>query len=356
MSDLMKRLKGNSVLKHTSILSSSEFFNNKKSTPTNVPIINLAFSGDFKKGFNAGLTMIAGPTKHFKSNLGLLCVQAFLNHHKNSICLYYDSEFGCTPEYLQAAGIDPERVLHIPIMDVEELKFDIIQQLKDIKKEENVIIFIDSVGNLASKKEVEDAVNEKSVADMSRAKQMKSLWRMVTPYLTINDIPCIVINHSYETQEMFSKTVVSGGTGGQYSSDTIWIIGKAQEKEDDKLAGYKFTINIEKSRAVKEKSKFPFIVTYERGVNIWSGLLDLATESGHVIKPKVGWYSRPCVEEDKNWRAKDTNTSSFWKPIFENTDFAESCHKKFALGDVVMVSTDPEDQITNININELEED
>lgn len=226
MSELMKRLKSNSGLKHTSSLATSTLFANKKNTLVDVPIINMAFSGHFNKGFSSGLTMLAGPSKHFKSNLGLLCVRGYLNANPDAICIYYDSEFGCTPEYIQAAGIDPERVLHIPIMDIEELKFDIIKQLKDIKKTDNVILFIDSVGNLASKKEVEDAINEKSVADMTRAKQLKSLWRMVTPYLTVNDIPCIVVNHSYETQEMFSRAVVSGGcllkgTKIQMADDTL---------------------------------------------------------------------------------------------------------------------------------------
>lgn len=216
MSELMKRLKSNSGLKHTSSLATSTLFANKKNTLVDVPIINMAFSGHFNKGFSSGLTMLAGPSKHFKSNLGLLCVRGYLNANPDAICIYYDSEFGCTPEYIQAAGIDPERVLHIPIMDIEELKFDIIKQLKDIKKTDNVILFIDSVGNLASKKEVEDAINEKSVADMTRAKQLKSLWRMVTPYLTVNDIPCVVINHTYDTQEMFclkGDTKIKTSTG-----------------------------------------------------------------------------------------------------------------------------------------------
>lgn len=203
MNELMKKLKSASNLKHTTTLDKSSLFTQRDNIAVDVPIINLAFSGHFNKGFGSGLIMFAGPSKHFKSNLGLLTVKAYLKTYQDAICLYYDSEFGCTPEYIQAAGIDPERVLHVPIMNIEELKFDVIQQLQQIKKGDKVIIFIDSVGNLASKKEVEDAINEKSVADMTRAKQLKSLWRMVTPYLTIHDIPCVVINHTYETQEMF---------------------------------------------------------------------------------------------------------------------------------------------------------
>ncbi len=209
--DLMKKLKAASNLKHTTTLSKSTLFTHRDNITVDVPIINLAFSGHFNKGFGSGLIMFVGPSKHFKSNLGLITVKAYLKTYPDAICLYYDSEFGCTPEYIQSAGIDPDRVLHIPIMNIEELKFDFAKQLQEIKKGDKVIIFIDSVGNLASKKEVEDAINDKAVADMTRAKQLKSLWRMVTPYLTIHDIPCVVINHSYSSMDLFPTQVVSGG-------------------------------------------------------------------------------------------------------------------------------------------------
>lgn len=169
--------------------------------------------------------------------------------------------------------------------------------------------------------------------------------------ITVDDDHCFELENGVIAHN--SKAVVSGGTGGIYSSNTIFIIGKAQEKEDNEIAGYKFTINIEKSRFVREKSKFPFIVTYEKGINIWSGLLDIALETGHVVKPKVGWYSRPSIEGDKSWRAKDTNSSTFWKPIFENTDFKEACHKRYALGEAALVSDEPE--ITNIDIDDLDD-
>lgn len=211
MSETLNRFKKNSNLKYTTTLSDSALFKERSQTPTEIPIINLAFSGTFSKGFGSGITMFAGPSKHFKSNLGLLCVRSYLKQHKDAICIFYDSEFGCTPDYLKAAGIDIERVLHTPIMDVEELKFDMVRQLEEVKKGEHIIFFIDSVGNLASKKELEDAKSEKSAADMTRAKQLKSLWRMVTPYLTMKDIPCIVVNHSYQEMSLFPKDIVSGG-------------------------------------------------------------------------------------------------------------------------------------------------
>ena len=121
----------------------------------------------------------------------------------------------------------------------------------------SVIFVIDSLGNMASKKETEDAIDGKSTVDMSRAKQMKSIFRMITPYLVKYDIPMVAVNHIYMTQEMFSKPVVSGGTGIYLSADNIFILGRQQAKEGTELAGYNFIINVEKSRHSREKSKIP---------------------------------------------------------------------------------------------------
>jgi intein/homing endonuclease len=125
--------------------------------------------------------------------------------------LFYDSEFGSPQSYFETFGISPDRVLHTPIANVEELKFDLVSQLENIDRGDRVVVVIDSIGNLASKKELEDTLNEKSVADMSRAKALKGLFRMVTPYLTMKDIPLLAINHTYKEIGLFPKDVVGGG-------------------------------------------------------------------------------------------------------------------------------------------------
>jgi len=211
MASLLDKLAKSSTVKHSSVLSESKFFGSKDTTTTDLPILNLAFSGSLRGGFQSGLTQFAGPSKHFKTNLALFCVKAYLEKHKDAVCLYYDSEFGSPPAYLETFGIPLDRILHTPIIHVEQLKFDLVNQLENIENGDKVIIFIDSIGNLASKKETEDALDQKSVADMSRAKAIKSLFRIVTPQLTVKDLPCIAINHTIQTLEHFSKTVVTGG-------------------------------------------------------------------------------------------------------------------------------------------------
>jgi RecA/RadA recombinase len=257
-----------------------------------------------------------------------------MDKYKDAICLFYDSEFGITPDYIKTNGIDTERVLHIPIEHLEQLKFDISKRLEAIERGDKVIIFIDSVGNLASKKEVEDALDEKSVADMSRARVMKSLWRIVTPHLTTKDIPCIAVNHTYQTMEMFSKSVMSGGTGGMYSANQVFIIGKAQEKDGTDLVGWNFTINIEKSRFVREKSKFPFLVTFEGGIQKYSGLMDIALEGGFVTKPSNGWYAkvdRSTGEIGEKKRMAETLSGEFWDSILKDEEFKQYVKSKFTI-------------------------
>ena len=339
---LMERLSKAGSIKSGS-LTDSIIFNEKDFIPTSVPIINVACSGKLDGGLSSGLMVLAGPSKHFKSNLGLIMINAYMSKYPDSICLFYDSEFGITPQYIAANGIDAERVIHIPIEHIEQLKFDISKRLAEISREDKVIIFIDSVGNLASKKEVEDAMDEKSAADMTRAKAMKSLFRIVTPHLTTKDIPCIVVNHTYQTMEMFSKAVVSGGTGIYYSANAIWIIGRQQEKAKDGIVGYNFVINIEKSRYVKEKSKLIFQVLFDSGISKWSGLLDEALDSGHVIKPKNGRYSRVDENgeiETKTWGEKDTLCKDFWMPVLRNPAFQEFIVGKYQLSSNMMYNAD----------------
>jgi len=332
---ILDKIKKNSSIKDSAILSKSKFFTQKDMIPTGVPIINVALSGKLDGGLTPGLTMWAGPSKHFKTAFSLLMAKSYMDKYNDAALLFYDSEFGTPQSYFDSFNIDTDRVLHTPLTDIEQLKFDIMKQLTDLERGEHLIIVIDSIGNLASKKEVEDALAEKSVADMSRAKQVKSLFRMVTPHLNIKDIPMIVVNHTYKEIGMFPKDIVGGGTGSYYSADNIFILGRQQEKEGTEIVGYNFIINVEKSRYVKEKSKIPVTVSFDGGISKWSGLLDVAIESKHVVKPSNGWYSKVNPEtgevEDKKYRIKDTDTKDFWTSILEDPTFLKFVEEKYSV-------------------------
>lgn len=302
----------------SSALDESVFFNEKEAVPTELPILNVAFSGRLDGGLTSGLTVFAGESKSFKTMLALYCMKAYFDKYEDSVAVFYDSEFGTPPAYLKQFGLDLSRIIHVPIMHIEALKFDLTKRLEAIERGDKVFIMVDSLGNLASKKEAEDALEEKSVADMSRAKAIKSLFRIVTPYLTTKNLPCIVINHIYKEMGLFPKNIVSGGTGIMYSANQVFIITKAQEKDspsDKELAGYRFTINIEKSRFVKEKSKLPFIVRYDSGIQKYSGLWDLAVEAGLLKQITKQKYSFNGVEKKTSAWEEDVD---FWEDLIHN--------------------------------------
>lgn len=351
---VLDKIKKISTIKETALLSKSKFFNKKDMIQTQVPAINIALAGALSGGLTSGLTTIAGPSRHFKTLFSLIMAKAFLDKYPDSALLFYDSEFGTPQGYFSSVGIKLDRVMHTPIKNVEELKFDLSTQVDNLTREDKVIIIVDSVGNLASKKEIDDALDGKSTADLTRAKQLKSLFRIVTPSLTINDIPLVVINHTYKTLELYSKDIVSGGTGSMYSSDTVWIIGRQQEKDGSDLAGYNFVINVEKSRYVKEKSKIPITVKFDGGISTWTGLLEMALESGHVIKPSNGWYSRVNLEtgeiEEKKFRTRDTDTENFWMPIINCKLFQDWVVNKYQVshGNLLGIDTVSDEEIEEV--------
>jgi len=93
---------------------------------------------------------------------------------------------------------------------------------------------------------------------------------------------------------------------------------------------------VEKSRYVREKSKIPITVSYEGGINRWSGLLDVAVDGGYIVKPKVGWYAvvdRKTGEvSGKNYRANEiVDNRDFWMTLFKDSDFAEYIKRKYSL-------------------------
>lgn len=333
MSDLMERLKKASKLDYTSTLDHSKVLGENDTIETLVPAVNIALGGSIHGGFSSGLTLFIGESRTFKSLISLLCAKAYLDKYEDGVVLFYDSEMGASSAYFDSLGIDRSRVLHVPITNIEELQFDLMGQLNEIKRGEHIIVIVDSIGNLASKKEVEDALNEKSVADMTRAKQLKALTRMITPLLSLKNIPMIGIAHTYKTMDFIPQTVMSGGSGLLYSASTVINITRSQEKQGTDLIGYNFNLSVMKGRSSRERSKIPLTVTFDNGILRYSGLLEMALSAGFVVKPSNGWYQKVDPETgeilSEKMRAKDTNSETFWESILGDRRFDEWVKRNF---------------------------
>lgn len=334
MSELLKKLRKNTIV-DAQLLKNSKYFDNVKKIPTRVPLMNLALSGKLKGGLPAGILQIAAPPKHFKTNFMLEIMHGYQTEKagKDYLIVLYDSELGSTPEYYTKCGIDTSRVDHRVIKSVEELKSDIANLLNDIEEGDDVLICIDSLGMLRSNKEATDAINTKEVADMTRAKAINSLFRIITGESAIKQIPIVVVNHSYQTQELYAKEVASGGRKTQYAAHTLLFITKAQEKEGDELAGFRFTLRAGLSRYVKENATFPIIVKFGHGIERYSGIFDLALEHGFLVAEKQGWYKfKDAKPEDKAVRKSAIETDeTVMEAFLNNIEFTNKVEAAYSL-------------------------
>lgn len=353
---LMAKLKKNSSIKETDSLEDSKLFDNYDEVASEVPILNTVISGSIDGGLRRGLLTINGESRMFKTIQGLVYVAAYLKKHKDGACIFIDSEFGAGKAYFKTLGIDTNRVLHVPVMDVEEMMHEVIKQLDGLEKDDKVIIFIDSIGGLGSRKEAEDALADHMVADMTRAKKLKSFSRLLPVRLVMKDIPCIAINHVYQEQKLYGKTIISGGQGILLASEVALIVTRSTEKEEKDVVGYNFNITVEKSRWVKEKSKVSLQVRFDGGINRYSGILELALESGHVTKPKNGYYHRVDLETgevfpEKPLKEENTNTEEFMRPILNDKAFKDFVSEKFRLAHGALL----DDIDTSVDLSEDEE-
>jgi hypothetical protein len=127
--------------------------------------------------------------------------------------------------------------------------------------------------------------------------------------------------------------VVTHNTSVMYSANQVFIVSRSQEKDGSDLVGYNFTINIEKSRFVKEKSKLTFQVKFDEGIMKYSGLMDIALKSGFVVKPKNGWYQK--YNDEKMYRLAATNNSEFWESLLSDEGFKSAITYKYKLSNKI---------------------
>lgn len=303
--------------------------------PTSLPAFNIALSGDVKTGFGPGVNILAGESGVGKTLLSWIAAKAFQKKNPDGIVLFYDSEQGTPEDYLISMGIDIARVIHIPVMNIEEMKFDMVAKLSSFENGDKVFVLVDSLGNIASIKEITDAKDEKTVADMSRAKAMKSFFRMVTPLVSTKRIYFFGIQHTYQEIGMFPKTIVGGGTGSVYASNTILVLTKSQEKDGTEQVGININMGIYKSRYVREKQRIKLTLKYASGFDTFAGLLDLFIELGLVHKPNNRRYcivdTDGVIDEDNSMYRKDIETPAIIMGMLRRKDVQDQIKMRYQL-------------------------
>lgn len=321
-----------------------------------IPILNVMMSGKLDGGMTCGITQIVGDSRTFKSNTCVEVIEEFLDTVPGSVVVFMDSEFSAR-QIMEARGIDFERVVYIPFENLEEMKINLVQIIGGLERDSKVMFFIDSISQVASIKEVNDATDGDVKVDLTRAKEMNSVFRMITPMLNIRNLPLFCINSFYTSMsDKYADPIIKGGKQQFLSSDAIWFVTRSQDKDDKTkvLKGWNFNYTMLKSRFVKEKAKMSLHVTYEGGIDVCSSLFDLAVEAG-LIKTSGAWSKlhEKFGRESQFYRSAVEMDPEFFKPILSDQVFIDHVENKYKVNQADFDETESSDGLVEIDVSSL---
>jgi RecA/RadA recombinase len=257
-------------------------------------IFNALVSGSIFGGVSGNkITAIAGESSTGKTFFSLAVVKNFLDNHPDGYCLYFDTEAAVSKSLLQGRGLDINRIVVVNVVTIEEFRSKALKAvdlyLKKKEGERKPCMFVlDSLGMLSTEKEIEDALNDKQVRDMTKSQLVKGAFRMLTLKLGQAKIPMIVTNHTYDVVGSYvPMKEMSGGSGLKYAASSIIYLSKKKEKDGTEVVGNIIKCKTQKSRLSKENKEVEVRLYYdERGLDKYYGLLDLAEK--YEIFKKVG--------------------------------------------------------------------
>lgn len=241
--------------------------------------LNAQISGDIFKGIPEGrITMIAGPSGTGKSFLSLnIASQA---QKQGYFIIWIDSENALDLETALLFDINPKRFNLVPIGTINEATtylinfIDIVKSKyqKDIDKFK-ILLVIDSLGNLATDKEIKDMKAGEDKIDLTRAKELRRLFRTITKDLGILKIPAVITNHTYSRISFIPGYEISGGEGPIFNASIVLLLTKAKLSDSkNRQRGIIVTSKVKKSRFTKGGIDHHFYINFTTGLNPYIGL------------------------------------------------------------------------------------
>ena len=260
-------------------------------------IFNGLISGSIFGGVSSNrITAIAGESSTGKTYFSLAVVKNFLDTNPDGYCLYFDTEAAVNKGLLESRGVDTTRLVVVNVVTIEEFRSKALRAIdiylkKDEEERKPCMFVLDSLGMLSTEKEINDALNDKQVRDMTKSQLVKGAFRMLTLKLGQANVPLIVTNHTYDVIGAYVPTKeMGGGSGLKYAASTIVYLSKKKEKDGKEVIGNIIKAKTHKSRLTKENHQVEVRLYYdERGLDRYYGLLELG-EIGGMWKNVAGRY------------------------------------------------------------------
>ena len=298
-------------------------------------IFNALVSGSIFGGVSGDkITAIAGESSTGKTFFSLAVVKNFLDTNPDAYCLYFDTEAAINKSMLVARGIDLNRLVVVNVVTVEEFRTKALKAVDIYMKKPEAdrkpcMFVLDSLGMLSTEKEINDALNDKQVRDMTKSQLLKGTFRMLTLKLGQSKIPMLVTNHTYDVIGAYVPTKeMGGGSGLKYAATTIIHLSKKKEKDGTEIVGNIVRAKAAKSRLSKENGQVEIRLYYdERGLDRYYGLLELG-ELGGMWKNVAGRYEMDGKKVYAKAILKDPETY-FTPEVLEKLDVIAKSHYSY---------------------------
>jgi RecA/RadA recombinase len=250
-------------------------------------IFNALASGTIHGGIPANkITALAGESATGKTFFVLGMCKHFLENNPDAGVIYFESESALTKDLIEKRGIDTKRMVVMPVTTVQEFRTQSLRVLDSYLEQDEadrkpLLLVLDSLGMLSTTKEVEDTEAGKETRDMTRAQVVKAAFRVLTLKLGKAKVPLVITNHTYDVVgSMFPQKEMGGGSGLKYAASTIIYLSKKKDKDGSEVVGNIIHCKTHKSRLSKENSMVDVRLSYEKGLDRYYGLLDLALKHG----------------------------------------------------------------------------
>ena len=301
-------------------------------------IFNALLSGSIYGGLPSNkITAIAGESATGKTFFVMGMCKNFLDSNPDAGVIYFESESAITKQMVIDRGIDPKRMVMFPVTTVQEFRTQAIKVL-DKYLEQNeadrkpIMLCLDSMGMLSTTKEIDDTADGKETRDMTRAQVLKAAFRVLTLKLGRAKVPMVVTNHTYDVVgSMFPTKEMGGGSGLKYAASTIIYLSKKKEKDGSEVIGNIVHCKNQKSRLTIENKMVDVRLTYEKGLDRYYGLLDLAVQFG-IFKQVSTRIELPDGSKQYTKTINNNPEKYFTEDIMKQLD--ECAMKQFKYGNV----------------------
>jgi len=304
-------------------------------------MLNAILSGSLYGGVpNNKIVALAGASATGKTFFALSVVKHFLDSNPENLVVYYDTEAAVTKQMMESRGIDTTRVIISEVATMQQFRTHAIRVLKayeakDEAERPEMMIVLDSLGMLSTSKEMEDSEAGKETRDMTRAQLVRAAFRVLTLHLAKVRVPLILTNHIYDVVGAYVPTKeMGGGSGLKYAASTVLFLSKKQDKavtksKDNDILGNIIKVKTYKSRIARENAEAELLLTYEKGLDKYFGLLQLAEKHG-IIKKVSTQYELPDGRKVYGKHIHENPKEIFTEEIMEQLEGA--AQKEFLYG------------------------